>query len=81
MFGVWSSSAKTKVDGAEIACEINSAARLGVLADFERTTKGSRALMARACSMIGDDWGWRRRWEGSCLKVFAHLAPNGQLFD
>jgi hypothetical protein len=52
MLGFWSSSAKTYVDGEEMACDISSAARLGVLADLESRTKGSRALMARTCSMI-----------------------------
>ena len=36
MLGVWSSSAKTYVLGAEMACVIRSTAARGDVADFER---------------------------------------------
>ena len=36
MLGVWSSSAKTKVLGEEVACLTKSAAARGEVADLER---------------------------------------------
>ena len=49
MLGVWSSSAKTKVLGAEVAWVTKSAAARGELADLERRMKGSRAFKAFCC--------------------------------
>ena len=52
MLGVWSSSAKTYVFGAEVAWVMRSAAARGEFADLESARKGSRALRARVCSMM-----------------------------
>ena len=49
MFGVWSSSAKTYVLGADVAWVTRSAAARGELADLERRMYGSRALRAFCC--------------------------------
>jgi len=43
--------------GAEVACVIRSAAARGEVADLERARKGSRALRARCCSMMGTEKG------------------------
>jgi hypothetical protein len=62
IFGVCSSSAKTYVLGALVACEIKSEAARGEVADLVRARKGSRALRAFVCSMLRycDEWteGW-----------------------
>lgn len=55
MFGVCSSSAKTYVLGALVACEIKSEAARGEVADLLRARNGSRALSALVCSMAGVD--------------------------
>ena len=52
MFGVLSSSAKTYVLGALVACVIRSEAARGEVADFVRARNGSRALSALVCSMV-----------------------------
>jgi len=52
MLGVCRSSAKTYVLGAEVACEIKSAAARGDAADLLRARKGSSALRALVCSML-----------------------------
>ena len=54
MLGVWSSSAKTKVFGAEVAWVMRSIAARGEVADLERRMYGSRAFSAFCCvgSMI-----------------------------
>lgn len=54
MFGVSSSSAKTYVCGAEIACDTKSAAALDEDADLDRAMKGSRAFNARCCAMMAE---------------------------
>lgn len=54
MLGVCSSSAKTYVLGALVACEIRSEAALGEVADLLRARKGSSALRALVCSMFDD---------------------------
>lgn len=46
MLGVSSSSAKTKVFGAEVACVIRSTAARGEVADLESRVNGSRAFKA-----------------------------------
>jgi hypothetical protein len=51
MLGVCSSSAKTYVFGALVACEIKSDAARGEVADLLRARKGSSALSAFVCSM------------------------------
>ena len=40
-----------------MACVIRSAAARGEVADLERARKGSRALRARCCSMMGSEKG------------------------
>lgn len=49
MLGVWRSSAKTYVLGAEMALLMRSAAERGEVADLERRIKDSRALRAFCC--------------------------------
>lgn len=55
MLGVCSSSAKTYVFGALVACEIKSDAARGEVADLLRARKGSRALSALVCSILKMD--------------------------
>ena len=55
MFGVWSSSAKTYVFGALVACTTRSEAARGDAADLLRARKGSSALSAFVCSILA--WG------------------------
>ena len=54
MLGVWSSSAKRKVFGAEVAWFMRSIAARGEVADLERRMYGSRAFKGFCCvgSMI-----------------------------
>lgn len=52
MLGVCSSSAKTYVFGALVACVIKSEAARGDVADLLRARKGSSALSAFVCSML-----------------------------
>jgi hypothetical protein len=52
MFGVCSSSAKTKVFGAEVACVTRSAAARGEVADLDKMMKGSSAFTALSCSIV-----------------------------
>lgn len=54
MLGVWRSSAKTKVFGAEVACVTRSLAARGEVAVLLRARKGSSALRALVCSMVID---------------------------
>jgi len=53
MLGVWRSSAKTYVLGAEVACVTRSLAARGDAAVLLRARKGSSALRAFVCSMVG----------------------------
>lgn len=52
MFGVCSSSAKTYVFGALVACTTRSEAARGDVADLLRARKGSSALSALVCSIL-----------------------------
>jgi hypothetical protein len=51
MFGVCSSSAKTYVFGALVACTTRSEAARGDVADLLRARNGSSALRAFVCSI------------------------------
>jgi len=63
MLGVCSSSAKTYVLGALVACETKSEAARGEVADLLRARNGSRALRALVCSII-DAQSCGREWRG-----------------
>lgn len=66
MFGVWSSSAKTYVFGALVACTTKSEAARGDVADLLRARKGSSALRALVCSIVVYDCD---RWVDKTTKT------------